>query len=101
MAAAGMEEPTGAPGWVGATLDAQGDWGLRTWVPYILGLMMLFDSWDSVAIAFVMPSISGEWKLNPALAGGLASAGFGGQFVGALLCGALAERFGRLPVMKA
>ncbi len=59
---------------------------------------MLFDSWDSIAIAYAMPTMSTEWGLNPLTMGYIISAGYGGQFVGAASLGAIAERVGRLPV---
>ena len=94
-------EAVTAPSWVGARLDGGGDWSLRAKAPVILGLLMLFDSWDSVVIAYTVPSISAQWSLTPLLSGSLISAGYGGQFLGAILFGALAERTGRLPVLRA
>jgi putative MFS transporter len=82
------------------TLNGESAWGLRKWIPYLLGLIMLFDSWDLICIAFVLPSIAKEWGLGPVQSGWLISAGYGGQFLGAVTCGALAERWGRLPVLK-
>jgi len=86
-------------GAVGVALD-----GLRTfrhsyWTPVLLGLAMLFDSWDAIAIAFAMPAMSAEWGLDPLSMGYVIGAGYGGQFIGAIICGAAAERFGRMPVL--
>jgi putative MFS transporter len=89
-----------APSWVGAALDGGGAWSLRTKIPFMLGLLMLFDSWDATVIAYTLPSIIGEWALTPVRAGWLVSAGYGGAFVGAILFGSVAERRGRLPVMR-
>ena len=94
------DEPAGPPSWVSATLNGAGDWKLRRWAPYLLGLMMLFDSWDSIAIAFTLPSIAREWSLGPVQSGWLISAGYGGQLLGAIVCGSLAEARGRLPVLR-
>jgi MFS transporter, putative metabolite:H+ symporter len=86
--------------WVGDTLDGIGTWSLRGKAPYILGLLMLFDSWDSLVIAFTLPVMIGEWGLSPLQSGSLISAGYGAQFFGALVFGTVAERFGRLPIIK-
>ncbi|MEJ1965479.1 MAG: MFS transporter [Gammaproteobacteria bacterium] len=61
---------------------------------------MLFDSWDSVVIAYTLPSIAAEWQLTPLTSGWLISAGYGGQFLGAILFGAVAQKRGRLPVVR-
>lgn len=84
--------------WVGSVLDGPGNWGLRSRVPWLLGLIILFDSWDAVIVAYTLPSISAEWGLDALQKGWLISAGYGGQFLGAMAFGALAERFGRMRV---
>ena len=86
--------------WVGDTLDGTGHWSLRARAPYLLGLLMLFDSWDSVIIAYVLPMIRQQWALEALQASWLPFFGFGGQFFGAILFGSLAERFGRLPTIR-
>jgi MFS transporter, putative metabolite:H+ symporter len=86
--------------WVGDTLDGAGAWSLRSRAPWLLGLLMLFDSWDSVVIAYVLPVLNGEWHLSALQTGWMVSAGYAGQFVGAIVFGSLAERCGRLPVLR-
>lgn len=86
--------------WVGDTLDGTGSWSLRSKAPYILGFIMLFDSWDSIVIAFTLPVLIGEWGLSAQESGWLISAGYGAQFLGALTFGMVAERYGRLPVLR-
>jgi putative MFS transporter len=83
---------------VGNVLDTIKTFRHRWWAPALLGVIMLFDSWDSIAIAYAMPTLSTEWQLNPLTMGYIISAGYGGQFVGAASLGAIAERVGRLPV---
>jgi len=83
---------------VGEVLDELRTFRLRLWAPVLLGVIMLFDSWDSVAIAYAMPTMSAEWGLAPSVIGLLISAGYVGQFIGAMALGGLAERFGRMPV---
>ncbi len=86
--------------WVGETLDGAGAWSLRATAPWLIGFLMLFDSWDSVVIAFTLPALREEWALSQLAASGLVSAGYAGQLVGALVFGSVAERVGRLPVLK-
>lgn len=98
--AEGMAGEPGGLGWVGTALNGAGSWSLRSWVPYFLGFPMLFDSWDSVVIAYTLPSIGAEWHLSALASGWLISAGYAGQFLGAILFGAVAQRRGRLPVVR-
>lgn len=86
--------------WVGDTLDGFGSWSLRSKAPYLLGILMLFDSWDSIVIAFTVTVINSEWSLTALQTGSLFSVGYGGQFVGALVFGVVAERFGRLSILR-
>src|SRR5262245_24089363 len=61
---------------------------------------MLFDSWDSVVIAFTLPVLTAQWTLTPLESSWLVSAGYAGQFLGAIVFGSVAERRGRLPILK-
>ncbi len=100
MSSSGTVVMPAGSSWVGDTLDAQGSWSVRSKAPWLIGLLMLFDSWDSLAIAFTLPVLIGEWHLSPLQSGSLISAGYAGQFLGALAFGPVAERYGRLPVVK-
>jgi len=53
-----------------------------------------------LAIAYVLPTLIGIWKLAPRTIGVLISSSFVGQIVGALFFGWLAERIGRLRCAK-
>ena len=100
MAEGSAAAPIGASSWLSATLNGSGDWKLRSLIPYLFGLIMLFDSWDSVVIAFTLPSIAKAWSLGPLRGGWLISSGYAGQLIGAVVCGALAEAKGRLPLLR-
>jgi putative MFS transporter len=54
-----------------------------------------FDAFDSVAIAYVLPPLIGEWHLTQPQIGTLIGIGFAGQLFGALGFGWIAERWGR------
>lgn len=72
-------------------------WHVRTRV--IVGIATFFDAFDILALAFVLPALIREWHLTTGEAGLLISAGFAGQFIGAFLLGAAAERIGRIPTI--
>lgn len=63
----------------------------------IMGSATLFDAFDALALAFVIPVLVGLWHLSPRDIGLLIAAGYLGQVIGALLFGWLAERLGRVP----
>ncbi len=60
-----------------------------------------FDAFDSVAIAYVLPPLVGSWHLSPPQIGSLIGIGFGGQLIGAIGFGWIAERWGRRQSMLA
>ena len=66
----------------------------------VMGSATFFDAFDVLAIAYVLPSLIGVWKLAPRTIGVLISSSFLGQIVGALFFGWLAERIGRLRCAK-
>ncbi len=81
MSSSGTVVMPAGSSWVGDTLDAQGSWSVRSKAPWLIGLLMLFDSWDSLAIAFTLPVLIGEWHLSPLQSGSLISAGYAGEFL--------------------
>ncbi len=62
----------------------------------IMGSATLFDAFDALSLAFVLPVLVGLWHLSPGQIGFLIAAGYLGQVVGALLFSWLAERYGRV-----
>jgi len=69
-------------------------WHLRARV--IVGSATFFDAFDALSLAFVLPVLVRQWGITPAQIGWLIAVGYLGQFAGALLFGALAERYGRV-----
>jgi putative MFS transporter len=73
-------------------------WHIRALM--VMGSATFFDAFDVLAIAYVLPTLIGVWKLAPRTIGVLISSSFLGQIVGALFFGWLAERIGRLRCAK-
>jgi MFS transporter, putative metabolite:H+ symporter len=66
----------------------------------ILGVAIFFDSFDSLAIAYVLPVLIRDWHIPPASIGGLISIANFGQAFGALTFGWIAERIGRVSTAR-
>ena len=62
----------------------------------ILGFATFFDAFDLLALSFAVPVLVTEWQMTPRQTGFVIASVFAGQFVGALVSGWLAERYGRL-----
>lgn len=69
-------------------------------VTVILGVAIFFDSFDSLALAYVLPAIIPAWHIAPEKIGALISIANVGQAIGALFFGWLAERIGRMPAAR-
>ena len=65
----------------------------------VIGTATFFDAYTVLAIAFAMPVLVREWKLSPSEIGMILSFGYLGQLLGAVVCGWLAERIGRVRVL--
>ncbi|MEW6368795.1 MAG: MFS transporter [Acidobacteriota bacterium] len=65
------------------------------WVVVSAGLGWMFDAMDSGIVSFVLPVLAKEWGLAPQQVGRIGSMGLAGMFAGAVLVGALSDRFGR------
>ncbi|EFE08055.1 MFS transporter [Citrobacter youngae] len=66
----------------------------------VTGISTFFDSYTVLAIAFAMPELIAEWHLTPFFVGLIIAASYAGQLVGAIAFGSLAEKIGRLSVLK-
>ena len=61
-----------------------------------MGSATFFDAFDALSLAFVLPVLVPLWGITSVQIGWLIAAGYLGQFAGALIFGALAERYGRI-----
>lgn len=66
----------------------------------VTGISTFFDSYTVLAIAFAMPELISQWHLSPLFVGLIIAASYAGQLVGAIFFGSLAEKTGRLSVLK-
>jgi putative MFS transporter len=69
-------------------------------VTIVLGVAIFFDSFDSLAIAYVLPVLKEQWHIPPQSIGGLISIANFGQALGALTFGWIAERIGRVSTAR-
>lgn len=69
------------------------------WLRNITGAATFFDGYTVIAISYAMPVLVREWHLNTQQTGMILSFGYLGQVLGAVLFGALAEKFGRLRIL--
>jgi len=69
-------------------------------VTVVLGVAVFFDSFDSLAIAYVLPALVRDWHIPPSSIGALIGVANLGQAIGALTCGWLAERIGRVTTAR-
>lgn len=67
---------------------------------FIVGMAGFFDAFDALTIAFVLPVLIPLWHIEPSAIGLLISIGYVGQLIGATLLSGLAERYGRLQVLR-
>lgn len=65
----------------------------------IVGTAWLFDAMDVAMLSFIMTYLKTEWHLTPGVLGIVSAATSVGMVFGALICGYLADRFGRKRVL--
>ena len=66
----------------------------------VVGLSTFFDAYTIIAIAFALPQLTQEWGLTPTFVGLIIAASYVGQLCGALFFGSMAEKIGRIGVLR-
>jgi putative MFS transporter len=61
----------------------------------VVGGGTFFDGFDAISLAVVLPLVVATFRIDFGQAGLIVSAGYLGQFIGALVIGALSDRIGR------
>ncbi len=80
---------------VAGFIDRRGVGGFQILVLTLCLIVMIIDGFDAQAVGFVAPLISMEWAVPKASFSAVFAAVLLGMALGALLFGALADRFGR------
>jgi len=65
----------------------------------LCALAVVFDGFDVQAMGFVAPAIRQDWHVGPAVFGPIFSASLIGMVIGSLMLSAVADRYGRRPVL--
>ena len=74
--------------------------GSFQWGIFLLcGLCLIMDGFDTQAIGYVAPALARDWHITNKDLGPVLSAALVGVLVGSLLCGMLADKIGRRPVL--
>ncbi|MBV8923956.1 MAG: MFS transporter [Bradyrhizobium sp.] len=92
---------TAGPDLIGLRLDASPLRPVHWRALGLLGAAHMLDAYDATALAFVLPILITSWELQPVQIGILLAGGYLGQLAGAIMSGMLAERFGRIAVLRA
>jgi AAHS family 4-hydroxybenzoate transporter-like MFS transporter len=80
-------------------IDERGVGSFQLVVLALCFVVMIIDGFDAQAVGFVAPLISAEWGVAKASFSQVFAAGLVGMAIGALLFGALADRFGRKTII--
>ncbi len=73
----------------------------QTNIRVLIGTVTFFEAFDQMLVSYTLPLIEQEWSLTPAMLTLTVTSGSVGMLLGALICGMLADRFGRIRVMVA
>ena len=90
----------GSPAAIGARLDRLPVMAWHYRIILTMGTSHMFDLFDALTVAFILPVLIKTWHLSTVEAGLLVSISYVGQLVGSLALGHLSGRYGRRPVLR-
>jgi AAHS family 4-hydroxybenzoate transporter-like MFS transporter len=98
---AAQPDHDGAPAVVdlAAFIDAQPLGGFQIRVALLCASVLFFESFDSNALGYIVPTLTRIWHLSPGAFGPIFASGFFGQLLGAVVAGPVADRIGRKTVL--
>ena len=82
-------------------IDAQPLGGFQIRVALLCASVLFFESFDSNALGYIVPTLTRIWHLSPGAFGPIFASGFLGQLIGAVVAGPVADRIGRKTVLVA
>ena len=82
-------------------IDEQPVSRLQLQVALLCGIIVFVDGYDAQAMGYVAPALIADLGITRAVLGPVISAGLVGMMFGALVCGPLADRIGRKPILVA
>jgi AAHS family 4-hydroxybenzoate transporter-like MFS transporter len=74
---------------------------LQLQVALLCGIIVFVDGYDAQAMGYVAPALTADLGITRGVLGPVISAGLVGMMIGALVCGPLADRIGRKPILVA
>lgn len=91
----------GTIGEISARLERLPNSRWQTKIRVLIGTVTFFEAFDQLLVSYTLPLIKTQWHLSPFSLTLAVTTGSVGMLLGAIVCGGLADRFGRMRVVVA